>query len=260
MHKHIQELRKRFGVEDQLAVDKFFTHEPTPEQLQKQEEYYRQIIEGHKRQPTPKFRQYTQIMTYEEGLQKLRELFAKMLTKERQTRRNPEFTVNYTAQQKEVLYGLLKYFINDPESPYDLQKGIYLYGACGSGKTRLMHLFRELVEGTSREFHIVNLTLEIQSAKDHPEYDIIGTLVQGEKCLDEFGFADDIINDHGNKTRVYDAVIYQRHLRAQYGKITHIISNVPIIESGKFIDFRNVDRFNEMVTPVLFTGDSMRVK
>jgi len=112
--------------------------------------------------------------------------------------------------------------------------------------------------GTVKEFHIINLTKEIQHGKDHQEYDIIGTLKQGNKCLDEFGFGDDVINDHGNKTRVYDALIYERHLRARYGKITHIISNVPIKDAGEFVDFRNVDRFGEIMTEVVFNGDTMR--
>jgi len=257
MHEHIQQLRQKFGTTEQLAVSQ--PAERTPEQNTFIQEYSRRVFaERKEQQQRPKIDLYAQTMQYGEALEKLRKLFADMLTAERHVRRNPEFAVKYNGEQKAVLYGLLRYFINDPESPYPLNKGVYLTGPCGTGKTRLMELFQKLTVGTVKEFHIINLTKEIQHGKDHQEYDIIGTLKQGNKCLDEFGFGDDVINDHGNKTRVYDALIYERHLRARYGKITHIISNVPIKDAGKFVDFRNVDRFGEMMTEVVFNGDTMR--
>ena len=252
----IQELRQKFGVGEQLAERPIF--QPTPEQKENERQYFA-YLKSEKREYQPeKIDLYAQTMVYQDALVRLRKLFSEMLENERATRRDQNFKVNYSDAQKFAVYGLLKYFTNNPESPYPLNLGIYLYGQCGAGKTRLMELFQKLTVGTIKEFHTINLTKEIQTAKNHPEYDIIGTLKQGNKCLDEFGFGNDIINDHGNKTQVYDAVIYERHLRARYGKLTHMISNVPMVEAGKFVDFRNVDRFGEMMTPVLFTGDTMR--
>lgn len=256
MH-HIDELRKRFGTPDQLAARPPTLQ--TPEQSERIRQYSQRVFAERQRQQTaPKIDLYAPTMEYDIALVKLRALFAEMLQAERNRRRNPEFVVRYNDEQKQVIYNLLGYFTNQPQSLYPLQKGIYIYGPCGTGKTMLMRLFQRLTADTVKAFDIVNLTSEIQNAKDHPEYDIIGTLKQGNRCLDEFGFGDDLIADFGNKTRVYDALIYERHLRSRHGKLTHIISNVPINEAGKYVDFRNIDRFGEMMTPVLFNGDTMR--
>ena len=252
----IEQLREKYGVGDQLAERLVF--EPTPEQREKERQYFALLKEEKREYIPPKIDLYEQTMEYDAALIKLRKLFAEMLEDERAARRNPNFKVNYSDAQKVTVYGLLRYFTNNSESPYPLHKGIYLYGECGTGKTRLMRLFQKLTAETVKSFDMANLTKEIQNAKSHPEFDIIGKLKQGNKCLDEFGFGNDVINDHGNKTQVYDALIYERHLLSQYGKLTHIISNVPIADAGKFVDFRNVDRFGEMMTPVLFTGETMR--
>ena len=252
----IQQLREKYGVGDQLAERPVF--EPTPEQQENERQYFARLRQDKEPYIPPKIDLYAQTMIYDDALKRLREMFKTMLINEQQIRRDINFKVNYSDAQKTVVYGLLRYFTNNPESPYPLHKGIYLYGPCGTGKTRLMELFQKLTAGTTKEFTNANLTKEIQNAKDHPEFDIIGTLRQGNKCLDEFGFGNDRLMDHGNETRVYDAVIYERHLRARYGKLTHIISNVPMANAGKFIDFRNVDRFGEIMTEVLFTGETMR--
>lgn len=252
----IQQLREKFGVGEQL--EKRLPTEQTPEQKEKERQYFARLKEDRREYVPPKIDLYAQTMDYDIALIKLRKLFAEMLEDERRHRRDFNFRVNYSEAQKAIVYSLLRYFTNNPESPYPLHKGIYLYGECGTGKTRLLRLFEKLTAETIKSFEVVNLTKEIQNAKNHPEFDIIGTLRQGNKCLDEFGFGNDVINDHGNKTHVYDALIYERHLRSQNGKLTHIISNVPIFDAGKFVDFRNVDRFGEMMTPVLFTGETMR--
>jgi len=257
MNAHIQRLKQKYGTPEQLSAGNT-TVTLTDEQAAENLKAYSRRIAQPPAEIKPQPREFKQSMQYDEALAKLRKLFAAMLASERTARMNMEFSVPYTPEQKAVTYGLLRYFINDPTSPYPLNKGIYLYGPCGTGKTRLMELFQKLTTGTQKEFCIVNLTREIQNAKDHPEYDIVGTLVTGEKCLDEFGFTDDILNDHGNKTRVYDAAVYGRHIRSRNGKITHIVSNVPIEQAGQYIDFRNVDRLREMVTPVLFSGSSFR--
>lgn len=254
---HIDELRKKFGTPDQISARP--PTPPTQEQSERIRQYSQRVFAERQRQQTaPKIDLYARTMEYDIALVKLRALFAEMLQAERNRRRNPEFVVRYNDEQKQVIYNLLGYFTNQPQSLYPLQKGIYIYGPCGTGKTMLMRLFQKLTADTVKAFEVVNLTSEMQNAKDHPEYDIIGTLKQGNRCLDEFGFGDDLISDFGNKTRVYDALIYERHLRSRHGKLTHIISNVPIADAGKYVDFRNIDRFGEMMTPVLFNGDTMR--
>jgi hypothetical protein len=251
MSPRIQQLRDRLALPEQVSL--FTTEIQIPPHIAALPP-----IERPKEAPKPPIDPYAQIMTFEQGLDRFREIFADAGTKERERRGEPKWKVEYNEQQVQIVKDLVKYFINDPSGPYNIRKGILLYGPPGCGKTQLMKRFQEFAENRPKAFEMSNMKNELGVARETPAYSIVGILSTFNRLLDEFPFTNDLgIVSHGNSyNKTYDAIIHKRHTHEN--KITHIVTNVPPSEFGKYFEDANASRINGMCNIILFAGTDMR--
>lgn len=174
-----------------------------------------------------------------------------------------EFNWWFTDQQKETVRNLVMYFINDRACQWPLTKGLFIYGAPGTGKTELMASLSELcyrnVPQLTKYFKLCSLSEIHVKAKTNKEYDPIAPNVEGDKCFDEFGRYTGSIMRFGDQLDINEAIIEQRYERyKRYGQLTHFIANATPNElEGSFTPMV-YDRLREMCTSVHFTGQSKR--
>ena len=169
----------------------------------------------------------------------------------------------------EVIPQLIRYFIGDSKSVYPLNKGIYLWGDTGSGKTFLMETMQRLLH----ELGLHHRFFQIQNTPQFTEQILFTGVFEPDKYLkqavvfDDFGqeeprlrlFSNEIKPMHSIINRAYDN--YKKN-----GQLVHFTSMLPTKylhettdSSIPHIDRRTYERICEMTTPVKLTGKSKRI-
>lgn len=146
--------------------------------------------------------------------------------------------INYTKQTLEVIRALVSYFANE-EPTLNTNKGIFLFGPVGSGKTTIMQAFSTW-KNTKQRFTITN-TRDLQWAFVKEGYDtIVRYTVKSYEykqnghsrdnrpliyCFDDFG-AEGKSKHFGNDCLVVEEILQDRYREMQItGMKTHITSN-----------------------------------
>lgn len=256
---HLQQLRQRLGTNNDGTL---YTPPPEPPRVKtdREREYEALLLAAPRsRDYTPVVAPLAQTEPYEEAFARFRKMWLRNLEAEQIKRNDPDFRVVYTSEQAEVVRNLVRYFINDPACPWPLDKGIYLYGGVGSGKSELMFLFSAFTAGSSKEFAFTRFPAEVERAKKDDEYDIVQELSCLPRCIDEVGYTDPIVVRFGNRTNVFEATLHNRAYKfTRSRQPTHLTSNLTPTDLATQIDSRIADRLVEMCTPVLFHSPSHR--
>jgi DNA replication protein DnaC len=188
-----------------------------------------------------------------------------------------DFTID--KYNSELLVNLIKYQFYDPSCDFDLQKGLFLHGNIGVGKTISMMLFEKRVNNTifPRRYNVVSCR-EAQMAFNREGYEGIfryghGSFSknyhpQGEKinkskpliyCFDDLGTEDIHAKYFGQSTNVMSEIILDRYEMFQRHKmITHFTSNLTASDLVKIYGDRIVSRMKEMVNDVVLSGNDRR--
>lgn len=233
----------------------------TPEQSQALSEYWQMVFSDRPKRTSALYisKSTAQEMSYEEArgrfwaIMELRQAHIMQLTG------NMDFRWQFSEQDRERNVNLLKYFINDPSSAYDLKKGLFLYGAPGTGKTEIMQAFQRFCEQyeLSKAFHYSHMP-DVYSRVRAGD-DEISTQAQFDRCLDEFGRITGSVMLYGNPIDPNEAIIEARYIRFKnYGQLTHIITNATPSTTKEAFTPALYDRIRSMCTPVLFAGQSKR--
>ncbi len=147
--------------------------------------------------------------------------------------------INYTQSTLSVIKKLAAYFA-EQDSELSLNKGIYIYGPVGTGKTTMMRAFSTW-RHTKKRFQIVN-TKDLQWDFAKEGFDLIrkyssrsyeykrGFYDRSGKaltyCFDDFG-SEGKSKHYGNDCLVMEEVIEYRYREHQEtGMLTHITSNL----------------------------------
>lgn len=171
------------------------------------------------------------------------------------------FEWRFDDEEKERNANLVKYFINDPSCSFPLSKGLFIYGAPGTGKTEIMQVFARFCKenGLSKAFEMVTLSRVYETAKVDKGFDPITPNVQGDKCFDEFGRHVGCVNIYGNDLDINEAILEGRYDRAKrYGQLTHVIANITPNETESKFTPMVFDRLRSICTGVYFKGESKR--
>jgi len=167
----------------------------------------------------------------------------------------------FTGNNKHVLNLLLPYFTGN--GSLDLNKGIYLYGSFGTGKTIMFEIIRkwlaELFRFNQNGFYSTSIEEIIEYYKKDNSFGKFGYGVDGMNmniCINEFGKK---VNEkiYGNDVNeLLNSLIMIRYELFRNQKITHVTSNYhpeklklePIIK----------DRIVEMFNFIELKGESFR--
>jgi len=180
---------------------------------------------------------------------------------ERGEQLNRVFT--FTDEQKPIVANLIRYFINDPECPYDLQKGIYLYGVRGTGKTEIMRALSKFTNehSLSKAFEMSNLAQIYASCRADKNSDPITPNVCLDRCFDEIGIEVGPVICYGDPLDINESILYERYERnRRYGQMTHLISNNDTEATAALLSERIVDRMKDLCQSVHYPGTSHRGK
>jgi len=146
----------------------------------------------------------------------------------------------------------------------DLNKGLWIFGEIGSGKSIAIHVFQAFCWHTP---HIGNKNFPIYRWKNvEEEYARNKAYVFSENsmrdiCFDEVLKASGIVNDYGVKKNIFEQVIDDRYeLLVNEGIKTHIVTNIPpvYIKQHKILDERIIDRCEQMFNMIYWEGNTLR--
>jgi hypothetical protein len=195
---------------------------------------------------------------------------------------------NIIGQDEQAVIALCKYFTNDESferlgNGYSLQKGIYLHGYVGNGKTTLMRLFarnKKMCFNISRCIDIqknaLNKNYDAQAVVDAmidniPEPRDIRMFFQQVvgRCFDDLGTEERPVKVYGTMMNIMEQVLTGRYDHRGDNlplHSTHVTSNMnPVnpMENGlTWIEneygSRLYDRFRETYNVIEMKGDSLR--
>jgi len=130
-----------------------------------------------------------------------------------------------------VYQNLLKYFLCDPSSEYDLKKGIYLFGDVGRGKSFLMkaiQMVMRVIKFEARQFTRESCRDIVFRVGETKEINVLRTFFDGPYCFDDFGYEDKTAKVWGQDHSIMEEILVQRYDKmVNYGLMTHITSNLP---------------------------------
>ena len=171
------------------------------------------------------------------------------------------FVWEFDEAEQYNIQNLLRYFINDPECKYPLSKGIFVYGAVGTGKTEIMQAFFKFCEAHNlkKAFRFTSMSAVHIEAKTNKEFDPIAENVMYDRLFDEFGRHAGAVLRFGDGLDINEALIELRYERwKRYGQLTHFVANATPNEIEGLFSPMIFDRVREMCTSVLFPGKSKR--
>jgi Cdc6-like AAA superfamily ATPase len=237
--------------------------EQTPEQIEFARQYWQRVFsEPQKNTGLSMSRNTNQELPFEDarkGFWSILQLRAAHI----EVIDNTPFEWVFDDNQKGIVQNLIKYFINDASCIWPLTKGLFVYGAPGTGKTEIMTALSEFCwrrePQLTKYFKMCSLSQIYVDAKSNKESDPIQPNIQNDRCFDEFGRYTGAIMRYGDLLDITEAIIEQRYERARrYGQLTHFIANATPNElEGSFTPMV-FDRLRSMCTSVHFSGTSKR--
>lgn len=172
------------------------------------------------------------------------------------------FVWEFDEAEQYNIQNLLRYFINDPECKYPLSKGIFVYGAVGTGKTEIMQAFCKFCEAhdLKKSFKLTSMSAVHIEAKTNKDFDPIAENIMYDRLFDEFGRHTGAVIRFGDALDINEAIIEFRYERwKRYGQLSHFIANATPNDLETLFSPMIFDRLREMCTSVLFPGKSKRI-
>lgn len=172
----------------------------------------------------------------------------------RRTHPGGAFTIDDT--NRPVVEGLFWWFFNDPRSCYDLHRGLLVKGGTGTGKTTLIHSFREFHRHVSKSFMFESATSIAL------EYARTGSVDRWLKphilAIDEIG-CEKTVRHYGNELNVIGYLLHERYaLWQRYGSLTIATTNLDGEDMETAYGPIIRDRTREMFNHIVLDGPSRR--
>ena len=188
----------------------------------------------------------------------------------------PEFEI--TDENRSIYENTIKYFAADESCEYNLNKGLYVYGQYGVGKTVMFKLFKALNRAIDSPNNFKRLTVtDLIDGVSHKGYQYFvdsGVVPAGGSqsaanaywnnkadhfLLDDMGQSERFANNFGNKIDVVIAFLQRRYYAyTDHFALTHCSTNlIPSEIESEFGEAIN-SRLRQMCNVILFPGEDKR--
>jgi hypothetical protein len=188
----------------------------------------------------------------------------------------PEFEI--TDENRELYEETIKYFAGDGSCKYKLDKGMYVYGDYGVGKSIYFKIFKalnravdspnnfktltvtDLIDGVSRKGYQYFLDSGIVPGGGYGQRtNILWNIGADHLLLDDMGQSERFANNFGNKIDVVIAFLQRRYYAfTDYSALTHCSTNlIPSEIESEYGEAIN-SRLRQMCNVILFPGEDKR--
>lgn len=168
-------------------------------------------------------------------------------------------------EKSKVIDDLTRYFLGF-EGELDLNKGIYLVGDFGSGKTSLMKIYQNFLQYFKAPQYFQMIGSEDVTELGRTAPDQLKQFYRKNCCFDDLGHDAFVVKNYGNPIMPFDQILRHRYRAfVEKGLITHFTANFFIKETdpeisslSDFLPPLIIDRLMEMVQVVELPGKSLR--
>lgn len=156
--------------------------------------------------------------------------------------------------------------IEHPDSKLDLNRGLWLWGNIGTGKSTMLKVIKEFCKAIDKRdskgdlygFRISD-AIEISAEYQRGGYEAVQTYIDSNRqAFDEVGAETPTM--HYGKEEDTMRYILQRRYDYRHRNFTHVTSNLALDQIADVYGSRVYDRCNEMFNFVHFEGYSKRPK
>ena len=168
---------------------------------------------------------------------------------------------------KEVLPLLVAYFTGNKTECLDSNRGIYLWGACGTGKSIVFEVIQHVLTQVKYPMRFATSRVPEIFDKAATEGEVsFSKHYYGHRYFDDIGFDGGTLKHFGNKINPMQIILTNRYNRFQgNGILTHVSSNLPWTNpdspqnclSVRFDD-RIASRGSEMWNFIVLRGEDFR--
>lgn len=254
--KRFLEIEKRYEKELEQAEKIFLQH-------QENARIYKEKVNASPRQSKLSFApiKKEQLMKYEDAAK----MFWNLYLKDSISPNTFIVDVHNATKVQE----LIKYFIRDPNCKLNLNKGIFLCGSVGSGKTILMQQLSLFCQDNQFDtaFEFVSMTDYLREIAISGQSAVVDYST-GQYCFDDMAVSYPTIKYFGNELNPLDDLVYSRYKchTKKNPKLTHCTSNLNFNAKDqeslnlitKYYDLRAIDRLRQMCNFVYLGGESRR--
>lgn len=154
---------------------------------------------------------------------------------------------------RELIPKLIEYFLSHKQEELNVNKGIYLYGDFGRGKTLLMQLFAIFTQSTKwKNYRMANCKRILVDVSKAGNLEPLEQYFTGMYCFDDLGFEDAQFKLYGNDISVMEQIL---NARCEGKWLTHATTNLPPEMIEEVYGERIASRVHEMFNFVHLDGD-----
>lgn len=173
----------------------------------------------------------------------------------------PDFVVDDIL--KPVMRALALYFANDPrfeeEGNGKLEKGIFLSGNVGTGKTLLMQAFRLNQKASYSLLSCIDISVRYMTEGLENFYRYFGEPDQSRgNCFDDFGSESISVKYMGNELNCMEQIILSRYYKKIPFHFSHFTSNLDADAVERLYGLRIRSRLREMCNFIVIDGNDRR--
>lgn len=141
---------------------------------------------------------------------------------------------------------------------YSTRKGLLIVGKCGTGKTMLLKIYKEIIKNIkSQAFRIITAN-EVVRNFDESGSQALKMYLSHRIMFDDFG-SENIGKHYGKDEEVFKTIIEERYnLYIDKGLPTYLTSNLSMSQIQHRYGDRVSSRIKEMFNVILLTGNDRR--